>query len=380
MYIDRKITSELGDTKKSILLLGPRQTGKSTLIQSLKPDLTLNLADEEVFVSFLRDPGLLRQRIGSFKTIFIDEIQRIPSMLNTVQALIDEKKGRKFYLSGSSARKLKRGKANLLPGRVLTYALGPLAPSELGKEFDLQRALSYGLLPEPALSNQSSQIEKLLKSYSTTYLKEEIQAEALTRNLEGFSRYFEVIASKAGEFLDFSKFASQAGIERTSAKRYFEILTDTLVLEAVQPFTKSAKRRLIQHPKYYFFDVGVLNGALGNFVASADRKGALFENLFLQCVLSELRARDQEARVSIYRTEGGAEVDFIIESKGGVNAVEVKASKNIDHKDLSGLKSFRDFYGKKCRCIVVYAGEHELDYAGIKVLPFLEGVRTAVSS
>lgn len=374
MLIDRKIKDFLTKSRKSVLLLGPRQTGKSTLVQELTPELSINLADEETFVQFLRDPGLLKRQIGRSKTVFIDEIQRIPSMLNTVQSLVDKDKSLKFYLTGSSARKLRRGKANLLPGRVFVYHLGPLAPSELKNAFDLDKALSLGLLPEPFLGEIRTDAEKLLKSYSVTYLKEEIQAEALTRNLEGFSRFFEVAASRNGDFIDFSKFSSQSYIERTSACRYFDILCDTLVVEKVEAFSKSSKRRLIQHPRYYFFDVGVLNGVLNNFAVSADRKGMLFENLFLQCVLSEFRALDQEARISVYRTEHGAEVDFVIEIGKKIIAIEVKASKTIGNGDLKGLKSFQDYLGKSCECMVVYLGEHRQNFGGIAVLPFLSAL------
>ncbi len=374
MIINRGIESKLAYSSKSILLLGPRQSGKSTLIKALKPELTINLADEETFVSFLKDPGLIKRRLGTANTILVDEIQRLPSLLNTLQVLIDENKKRKFYLTGSSARKLKRGKANLLPGRVLVYHLGPLAPSELGTLFDLEKALSVGLLPEPFLCEQRTVAEKLLRSYSISYLKEEIQAEALTRNLEGFSRFFEVVASRSGDFIDFSKFCSQASIERTSARRYFEILCDTLVVESVDAFSKSTKRRLIQHPRYYFFDVGVLNGALGNFTPSPDRRGALFENLFLQCALSEFRAVDQDVRVSVYRTEAGAEVDFIFEINKCVVAIEVKATRNLGPRDLSGLKSFQDYFGKSCNCIIAYLGDYSQNFNGVTAYPFLDAI------
>jgi len=303
-------------------------------------------------------------------------------MLNTVQALLDEDKSRKFYLSGSSARKLRRGQANLLPGRIHTHRLGPLAPSEVVGQsdiaFDFGRVLTTGLLPEPFLAAHLPDGHQLLRSYATTYLREEIQAEALTRNLEGFARFFEVIASRSGDFIDFAKFTSQASIERSSGKRYFDTLCDTLVLEKVEAFTKSGKRRLIQHPRYYFFDVGVLNGTIGNFVASADRKGALVEHLFLQCALSEFRARNTDVRVSVYRTEAGAEVDFIFEIGSRVVAVEVKGSKNLGTNDLNGLKSFGSFYGKRCELLIAFLGEQGQNFGQIRALPFLSAVATLV--
>ena len=278
-------------------------------------------------------------------------------------------------LTGSSARKLKRGKANLLPGRVLVYELGPLCFSEIHDLWDIKKALKFGLLPGIFLEPDPFIAEKTLKSYSITYLKEEIQAEALTRNLEGFSRFFNVVSSQSGSFIDFSKVASLASIERTSARRYYDILIDTLVANEIQPFTKSQKRRLIQHPRYYFFDVGVLNGSVDNFSASSDRMGLLFEHLISQLIFSAAKAYDQTIRLSVYRTEAGAEVDFILERKGEVFAIEVKASKKIVSTDLHGLKSFIDFYGKKCQPMIIYLGENSLHMGGIDVLPVAEAMK-----
>lgn len=367
MYIERGITNILKTASKSFLLLGPRQTGKSTLIKGLNPDLEINLADEEVFVQYLTDPGMLRRVIGKKKRVFIDEVQRLTSLLNTIQTIIDSNNNIKFLLTGSSARKLRRGKANLLPGRLMSYELGPLSYTELNKQFNLQKAFSRGLLPG-IYFNEDADWEKQLRTYAITYLKEEIQAESLTRNLEGFSRFFEVVLSQNGNFIDFTKFASLAAIERMSAKRYFDILVDTLILYPIESFSKSKIRRLIQHPRFYFFDIGVYNGVLGNFTASLDRIGILFENLFLQIMLSELKSRDQDHRVTVYRTEKGAEVDFILERKSEVYAIEVKATKKINSGDLNGLRSFNDFYKKKHRSIVVYLGELSQSFDGIEVL------------
>lgn len=374
MLTKRILSNEIIDTKKSVLLLGPRQTGKSTLIRSLNPDIEINLADQETFIQHISDPGLIKREIKDHKKIFIDEIQRIPSLLNTIQSLIDHNPQLQFLLTGSSARKLKRGQANLLPGRVLGYELAPLTHEELGIDFDENKAMQRGLLP--GIYHEKSDViaHKILKTYSSTYLKEEIQAEALTRDIEGFARYFQVIASRSGNFIDFSKFSSTAMIERTTARRYFDVLTDTMVIYPVEPFTQSKRRRLVQHPKYYFFDVGVLNGSLDNFGVSFDRVGSLFEHLFLQLVISSAKAHDDTIRVSVYRTEAGAEVDFIIEKKNELFAIEVKATKKIGAHDLTGLKSFRDFYKKKHTPIVAYLGEKELDYDGIIVCSLLKAL------
>ncbi|MDR3558938.1 MAG: DUF4143 domain-containing protein, partial [Candidatus Pacebacteria bacterium] len=210
---------------------------------------------------------------------------------------------------------------------------------------------------------------------AATYLREEIQAEALTRNLEGFSRFFELLAARSGDFIDFNKFASLAQIERMSARRYFDIAIDTMIAFPVEAFVKSTRRRLIQHPKFYFFDVGVLNGCLGNFEASLDRKGVLFEHLCLQMILAELKARDQDFRISVYRTEGGAEVDFILERGKEVFAIEVKATRTIGGHDLRGLKSFSEFYGKKHQSFVFYLGEAELEVDRIRIIPLAKAMR-----
>jgi predicted AAA+ superfamily ATPase len=374
MLTERNLFKYLKGLKKSVLLLGPRQTGKSTLIQQFKPELTINFADQETFVRHLSDPGLFKRVVANHKSIFVDEVQRLPSVLNTAQVLIDSDKSRRFYFTGSSARKLRRGHANLLPGRVLSFELGPLTYQELKSDFQIERALTRGLLP--GVYWESSQDEALLtlKSYALTYLKEEIQAEALTRNLEGFARFFQVTASRSGDFIDFSKFASQAMIERTSARRFFDILKDTLVINEVEAFTKSQKRRLIQHPKFYFFDVGVLNGAVENFSASSDRLGVLFEHLVLQLIVSSAKANMQTLRVSVYRTESHAEVDFIVEIGSEVFAIEVKASRNVGRNDLRGLASFKDFYGKKHKPMIIYLGADDQLLEGVPVLSLASGL------
>ncbi len=369
MYYERSIRTRIAQAKKSILLLGPRQTGKSTLIRQLAPDLEINLADEETYLEFLRQPALLKHVIGKKKTVFIDEIQRIPSLLNTIQSILDRDSAPKFYLTGSSARKLKRGKANLLPGRIFTYELGPLAYSELEEQFDLSMALQKGLLPGVYSEQEAATWKKTLRTYAGTYLKEEVQAEALTRNLEGFSRFLDTICANSGDFIDFTRFASLAGVERMTARRYFDVLVDTLVIHAVPPFSRSKTRRIVQHPRYYLFDVGVLNGVLRNFEASADRIGTLFEHLVLQLMLSAAKALDLDIRLSMYRTEAGAEVDFVLETGKDVIAVEVKATRNIRKGDLRGLKSFCEFTGPRTTSLLIYRGDRRQSIDGVEILP-----------
>ena len=303
-------------------------------------------------------------------------MQRLPSLLNTVQALLDSAPHRyKFFLTGSSARKLRRGQANLLPGRIFTYHLGPVVSREMDYRLDTHEALAHGTLPgilfEPDLKTK----EKTLSSYAATYLKEEVQAEALTRNLEGFARFLTVCAEYAGQFLDLSKLAADAQIARQTAVRYFEVLEDCLIVHRLAPFAKSPRRRLVQHPRYYFFDPGVLNGLLGNFHLSADRMGNLFEHLICSQILSSTAALDQTINLYAYRTEHGAEVDFIIKVNREIIAVETKASRNIGPRDLRGFTSFADYYAGRHRAVVLYLGSEHRKIDAVEIFPWQEGLR-----
>jgi predicted AAA+ superfamily ATPase len=379
MLITRQVASIIAESKKSILLIGPRQTGKSTLISSLSPDLSVNFARESTFLEFASDPTLLDSQIRALKpkTIFIDEVQRLPSVLNTVQALIDETRGDlRFYLTGSSARKLRRGRANLLPGRIITLELGPLLESELGDDYDLSTSLSVGTLPGIITNDNARERERILTSYAGTYLKEEIQAEALTRDLEGFARFLRYCAAASGQYLDMTRLAAEAQVKRASAIRFFEILEDTLIAFRCDAFAKSERRRLIQHPRFFFFDNGVLNGILGNFKASDDRRGMLFEHLVISQVYHAAKALGGEIRLSNYRTEHGAELDLIIErADGEIIAVECKSGNIVGANDFEGFKSFSSYTNTSFRKIVIYGGTTPRRIGDVDVLPFAHGIR-----
>lgn len=368
--IDRKIKKPLKTSKKSVLLLGPRQTGKSTLIQSLSPDLTINLAVEKTYLEFLKNNDELQQRLNQQqpKTIFIDEVQRIPSILNTIQSILDTNRKIKFYLSGSSARKLRRGSANLLPGRLHNYRLGGLTIEELGKNFLVEKALKLGTLPGIYLDDNETSALKTLRSYTSAYLKEEIQAEALTKNLEGFARFLSIICAYSGQHIDYTKLSKQAQVARTSVIRYVEILEDTLLAETVYAYPDSEKNRLVQHPKIYFFDCGILNALLENFQPSQERIGFLFENL----VYSQLRAAsyscDKDIQLFSYRTEHHSEIDFIIKIKEDLFAVEVKASKNIDKVNARGFESFKQATKNKFKKYIVHMGTIDKKINSVEVL------------
>ncbi|MEK7745602.1 MAG: AAA family ATPase [Elusimicrobiota bacterium] len=377
--ITRGLSSVLASSTKSVLLLGPRQTGKSTLIAGLAPDVAVNLAHESTYLEFLRNPSELEQRLGTRPgpaTIFIDEVQRLPSLLNTIQVLLDRRPTPfKFYLTGSSSRKLKRGQANLLPGRLHVYHLGPLTATELGEAFVLQRALAFGTLPGIWTEEDDVARRKTLRSYAATYLKEEVLAEGLARNIEGFARFLFACAQWSGRFLDLAKLASLSQVPRQTAVRFFEVLEDCLLVRRVDAFSKSSSRRLVQHPRYYFFDGGVLNGLLGSFEISADRLGGSFEHLVINQILDEAAARDQDIRPANYRTEHGAEVDLIIQTDSQVWAIEIKASKTVRTGDLGGLRSFREYFGKRHRPLVFYLGDSRKELNGVEIWPWREGLR-----
>ena len=371
--INRQISTECAKSKKSILCLGPRQVGKSTLMASLHPDISINLAKEATYLAFSSNPNELEERMSALRsgTIFIDEVQRLPSLLNTIQALIDEHQERyRFLLTGSSARKLKRGNANLLPGRVHVYYLGSLTCEELQFHINIKEALAFGTLPGTITTKDENEKKLTLTSYAATYLKEEIQAEALTKNIEGFARYIYVVAAEVTHFLDFTKLASEAMISRQAAIRFFEILEDTLIIKRVESFSKSIRKRLIQHPRFFFFDVGVLNGLMNNFSVSADRIGMLFEHFIYNQLTEYFTSHHQAFRISSYRTEHGAEVDFILEYHDEIIAIEIKASKNVTAMDCRGLKNFKKYVGKNARLILLCLTDQKKIIEGVEIIPW----------
>jgi predicted AAA+ superfamily ATPase len=382
MKYKRALSSVLKKTKSSILLLGPRQTGKSTLLKSLQPDLSINLSLEREFLAFSSQPELLEEMIleKNPKTIFIDEIQRLPSLLNTIQALIDDHpKKYKFYLSGSSARKLRRGSANLLPGRMISLEMTPLTLEELDYKFNVDQILSYGLLPGIFTEKNLKEKELILTSYGAVYLKEEIQAEALTKNIEGFSRFLFVAAAKNGEFLDYSKLGNQAGVAQKTATRFFEILEDSLIVFRLEPYTKDSFRRLVKHPKFYFFDNGVLNSLLGSYKVTSDRKGSAFETFVIGAIRNLLLSRMINFRMSTYRSSSGSEVDLILNLPMIEFAIEIKATKNIGKSDLNGLQSFSEVTDNNSVKLIIYLGDYSRKIGDVSVLPLSQGIKLMTS-
>jgi predicted AAA+ superfamily ATPase len=349
-------------------------------MRELQPDLEINLAHEPTYLAFARTPEELENRLGALKggrlrTVFIDEIQRLPSLLNTIQFILDQPGHRlRFLLTGSSARKLRRGEANLLPGRIHAYRMGPLVSAEMDHQLVTTTALAHGTLPGIISEPDVADREKTLSTYAATYLREEVQAEALSRSLEGFARFLTAISNWAGAHLDLAKVAHSAQVSRQSAGRWFEVLEDTLLVLRSDSFAKSATRRLVQHPKFYFFDIGVLNGLLGNFTASPDRVGMLFEHLVYTQIVHSAAAFDETIRVSTFRTEHGAEVDMVLERGRELIAIEVKASRTVGPGDLRGLSRFAEYVGRRHRPMVWYMGRERKRIDGVDVLPWQDGL------
>lgn len=362
-----------------MLVLGPRQTGKSTLLKRLLPDLTINLALEGTYLEFSAHAAELESRVRAVnpRTVFIDEVQRLPSLLNTAQAIIDDSKSAgspiRFFFTGSSARKLKRGKANLLPGRVIVYELGPLISAELDRDIDIKRALRVGLLPEPYLSADEEDTQNLLRAYAGTYLKEEIQAEALTQNLSGFSRFLYSVAECSGQYLDFSKLAQRSKLPRTSTVRFFEMLEDTLIASRVSPYPYARAADLVKHPRYFFFDNGVLNGLFGNFVASPDRAGMLFEHIVFNQLRVSARAHGVDCEIHNFRTRGGLELDFIVTMKGRSTktwAIEVKSGSVHANEVAATFAQAKRYLPPRTEFVVATPGGHPRRLTHGRILPW----------
>lgn len=374
--IYRMIHKEMGSTKKSILLFGPRQVGKSTLIKSLKPDLTINLSEEDTYLDFAQDLSRLKNLIErqSPKTIFIDEVQRIPSILNSVQALVDDNPKLKFYLTGSSARKLKKGGANLLPGRVINYRLGPLTIKELNYKYQLQD-LQYGFLPGIYSEPDIKVKKKVLISYSSNYVTEEIKAESLVRDLPAFSRFLMSSTENAGQFIDYSKISKSAKISRHSVPRYFEIFEDTLIGQRLFPDPQLIEKYdLIKHPKFYFFDVGVYNGLVKSFDLAPERLGILTEQLIYQQLLSSAQSLSLDIEITTLRTRSGAEIDFWIKLDNKKFGLEVKTSDKLSEADVRHLVLFKK-NEPKAQFYLFHFGQKELKINDIWCLPWAKGFK-----
>lgn len=361
--------------KNSVLVFGPRATGKTTWALNYYPDaLKFDLLDSETYKELLARPNRLADYIPpDFKRqVFIDEIQRIPDLLNEVHRLIESRK-LVFVLTGSSARKLRRKGHNLLAGRALSYHMHPLTALEMGNDFSVERALSRGMLPMA----QQEDYEKYLHTYVQTYLEQEILHEGLTRNLSAFSRFMEAASLSQGQVLNISNVAREAAIERSVVAGYFEVLKDLLIGYSLPPFTKKAKRRLISHPKFYFFDPGVYRAIrpMGPYDMPGELGGISLETLIHQQLNAVNDLLQLGYKMYYFRTSAGVEVDFVLYGKNGIKAIEVKATERFQDNMLDSLKKFRADYPIS-NCFLLYGGKQKMYVDGITVLPVQEACLT----
>lgn len=360
----------------SYFLFGPRGTGKTTWIRSRYPKaIYIDLLRTEIYTQLLANPEALESYIPSdFNDfIIIDEVQRIPELLNEVHRLIESPKHFKFILTGSSARKLRRFGVNLLAGRAYTYNMYPLIINELGKDFELQKALRFGTLP--AIYSQNNP-EEYLQSYLSTYLEQEINREGMTRNLSAFYRFLQVASFSQGSPLNTSSIAREVGINNKVVDNYFTILSDLLIGSFLPAFTRRAKRRLVARPKFYLFDPGIYNTARpkGYLDKSSEIDGISLETLFL----NHLRAINEYYRLeytfSYYKTASGLEVDFIAYGPRGFHAFEIKLAKNIYLKHLKGLLAFSKDY-PEVKLHLFYTGKQTLYQKNVAIHPFEKGLK-----
>lgn len=363
------------DKNSSVLLFGPRGTGKTTWVQNYYPEaLKFDLLDSETYKEFLAKPNRLANYIPPDFTgqVIIDEIQRIPELLNEVHRLIESRKIT-FILTGSSARKLRRKGHNLLAGRALNYHMHPLTALEMQTDFSVERALVRGMLPMA----QHDNYEKYLQTYVQTYLEQEILQEGLTRNLSAFSRFMEAASLSQGQVLNVSNVAREAGIERSVVTGYFEILRDLLIGYFLPPFTKKAKRRLISHPKFYYFDPGVYHAVrpTGPYDAPKELGGISLETLVHQQLNAVNDLLELGYKLYYFRASSGVEVDFVLYGKNGIKAVEVKASERFHDNMLTGLKSFSRDY-PEAKLFLLYGGEKKMYADGVTILPVSEALST----
>jgi predicted AAA+ superfamily ATPase len=372
-YIRRLIPLDEVLRSKSVFLLGPRRTGKSALLRNqLKFDQTFDLLKSDTFQSLSFRPASLRETLRpQDRVVVIDEIQKLPSLMDEVHSLIEER-GIRFVLTGSSARKLKRSHTSLMAGRARRLTLHPFCYPEVSAQFDLNKVLHTGGLPPIFLAPDADSAWSELKDYVGDYLREEILAEALVRKIEAFSRFLPVAARMNGELLNFEAVASDAQVPARTIREYFSVLEDTLIGRAIEPmrFKGARSRKAIATSKFYFFDCGVVNALLGRSTLSPQTPeyGSLFETWVYLEILAYLdyRKSSEAEQVQFWRNPGGEEVDFVIRREIGI---EVKSTHTITERHLKGLDALHSIQPLKLKWIVCQEAR-EKKIGGVGVLPW----------
>jgi uncharacterized protein len=367
--------------KLSFFLFGPRQTGKSCLLDAVfidrvwKIDLLLN----DVFQEYIKAPEVFRREAiakidsKSVDTIIVDEVQRVPQILTEIHFLMGRYPDIRFVLTGSSARKLRRGGTDMLAGRAVECRLFPFTREELGSRFNLDSVLQFGSLPS-LTGRDDEEKQQILRAYVQTYLREEIKAEGIARNLGGFSRFLDVAASQCGEILNVNAVARDCRLPQRTVESYYEILEDTLIGFRLEPWRASVRKRLTAHHKFYLFDTGVTNAINRRLTAGLDPavRGRLFEQFIICEVHRALAYANSEARLFYWRTNNGAEVDLAIEKHGAIAAaIEIKSGSTVAGADCTGLRSFHEDH-PETPCFVVCTARNRYGLNGITVLPWEE--------
>lgn len=374
------VTRFLTPPSRSFFLFGPRGTGKSTWARKHYSDaLHIDLLNQETYRLLKGRPEDLQNLVKehpAVKTIIIDEVQRVPELLDSVHTLIEEDKSHQFVMTGSSARKLKRAGVNLLGGRALLQTLHPFMAAELGETFQLKNAIRYGTLP---LVMAEKDPEKILKAYAGLYIQEEVQMEGLVRNIGDFARFLESISFSHASLLNVSNVAQECQVQQKTAEGYVQILEDLLLSFRLPVFTKRAKRRLVSHSKWYYFDPGVFRSLRpkGPFDRPEEIDGAALEGLVAEHLRAWIAYAGRDDQLFFWKTQHGLEVDFVVYGSGGLFALEVKNSTKIRPHDLISLQHFQKDYPKST-AIFLYRGKERLKKGNVWCIPcesFLKHLR-----
>jgi len=368
------------EPKKSYFLLGPRGTGKSTLVAHRHPDaLVIDLRLHKERLRFTADPDLLQSVVQAQPegcTIVIDEIQKVPNLLPVIHLLIEQKKGWKFILTGSSARKLRQEGVDLLGGRALKKMMHPFMAVEIKEKFQLEDALLYGLLP---LRFDSDNPREVMDAYISIYLEEEVKVEGLIRHIEPFARFLQAMSFSHASQLNVTNIARECYVKRTTVDSWISILEDMLLGYQISPFTYRAKRELSVRPKFYFFDSGVYRAlrphSIGDYLSELD--GQALEGLVAQHMMAWKDYTSEKHTVNFWRTRSGVEVDFVIFGPLGFWAIEVKNSDRINPKDLQSLVSFQEDY-PEAKTLFLYRGKERMLKNNILCLPCEEFLKEIV--
>ena len=357
---------------RSTLLLGPRGTGKSTWIRSRLPAAhSYDLLNAGESIRLNRNPDALFDELGALDPgtwVVIDEVQKAPALLDQAHRLM-ETRGIHFVLSGSSARKLRRGGVNLLAGRAITTEMLPLVSAELGGDFDVAKALRFGSLPVAATAPSP---QEYLRSYAETYLDQEIRAEALTRNFAGFARFLEVAARQNGQTTNVAAIARDAAVARTTVQHHFDLLVDTLIGFWLPPWKLKPANKQVRHSKFYLFDCGVARALAGRlpYPVGDEERGSLLETLILNEVRAYLAYSGLRYPIHFWRDHHGAEVDILTETANGYVAIEIKATTRWDRRFNRGLHKVKSHLGAgKTKCYGIYLGEREALVDDVRIFP-----------